>query len=192
MSGVREGNGYRKSPYFLISFARHRSVHLVRRRELRKGKAARRAHIVQQQVKISWLPCPPLKRQTFSVPESKSVDVQAVPWRKFRDCGKHLQGRTLSLHLLLNATQAMGGRGSVQIDSRAVEGWHELRIIDHGPGISDKVREHLFEPFFTTKSRGTGLGLATARRILELHGGSIELQTPPTGGVTAVVRIPNA
>ena len=42
-----------------------------------------------------------------------------------------------------------------------------LRVVDNGPGIPEAVRAHLFEPFFTTKHMGTGLGLATARRVLK-------------------------
>jgi len=102
------------------------------------------------------------------------------------------QIKLVLLNLLINAAQAMGGRGTVEIGSRPDGEWHELRIIDHGPGIPDDVRERLFEPFFTTKSQGTGLGLATARRILETHGGSIALESASAGGVTAVVRLPGA
>jgi PAS domain S-box-containing protein len=101
------------------------------------------------------------------------------------------QIKLVLLNLLLNAAQAMGGRGTVEIASRPTADGHELRVTDHGPGIPDEVRERLFEPFFTTKSQGTGLGLATARRILESHGGSISLESSPSGGVTAVVRLPS-
>jgi signal transduction histidine kinase len=52
------------------------------------------------------------------------------------------------------------------------------------------VLEHAFEPFFTTKSRGTGLGLPLARRIVEAHGGDIQIDTPPSGGTTVTLRLP--
>jgi signal transduction histidine kinase len=68
----------------------------------------------------------------------------------------------------------------------------ELRVVDRGPGVPPEVREHLFEPFFTTKHRGTGLGLATSRRIFEAHRGTIELECPPAGGTVAVIRLPAA
>jgi PAS domain S-box-containing protein len=94
------------------------------------------------------------------------------------------------LNLLMNSAQAMQGRGRIVVTS-AVDGrWVELRIADHGPGIPPDVREHLFEPFYTTKHRGTGLGLATTRRIVEAHRGTIELQCPPDGGTTALIRLP--
>jgi signal transduction histidine kinase len=97
----------------------------------------------------------------------------------------------LALHnLLVNSAQAMEGRGRIAIVARATDRLCEIRIADEGPGISAAVRQHLFEPFFTTKHRGTGLGLATSRRLLEAHGGTLELICPPGGGTTAILRIP--
>jgi PAS domain S-box-containing protein len=100
------------------------------------------------------------------------------------------QIKLVLVNLLINSAQAMQGRGAIDVSLHTVDGWHELRIVDQGPGIAPDVREHLFEPFFTTKHRGTGLGLATARRILEGHGGWVELECPTGGGTVAVVRLP--
>lgn len=100
------------------------------------------------------------------------------------------QLKLVLLNLLINAAQAMEGQGVITVQSRRVPGWEELRIIDHGSGIPPEVQEHLFEPFFTTKHRGTGLGLPTARRILEGHGGSISLDCPHGGGTVALIRLP--
>jgi PAS domain S-box-containing protein len=93
-------------------------------------------------------------------------------------------------NILINAAQAMDGRGDIMISARRLGGSYEVRIVDHGPGIPAEVREHLFEPFFTTKNRGTGLGLATARRILEGHRGSIDFDCPPDGGTVFTLRFP--
>jgi signal transduction histidine kinase len=65
-------------------------------------------------------------------------------------------------------------------------------VTDTGPGIPAAAREKLFTPFFTTKSRGTGLGLSTVKRLLEAHHGSIELESPETGGTRATIRLPLA
>jgi signal transduction histidine kinase len=61
---------------------------------------------------------------------------------------------------------------------------------DTGPGIPRDVRERIFEPFFTTKARGGGLGLPTARRTTELHGGTLSLECPAAGGTLAVLKLP--
>lgn len=107
------------------------------------------------------------------------------------------------LNLMLNAVQAMGGgegkgmssgpprelivrtrvvmapqgkRGE-RADPRTPggAGWVVVHVIDTGPGISDEAKARMFTPYFTTKSGGTGLGLATTRRIIEAHGGRIEV-----------------
>jgi PAS domain S-box-containing protein len=93
-------------------------------------------------------------------------------------------------NLLINSAQAMNCQGQIRVTARTESGVHELRVIDAGPGIPPEVRERLFEPFFTTKHRGTGLGLATALRIVETHGGTLELECPPTGGTVATIRLP--
>ena len=92
-------------------------------------------------------------------------------------------------HLLLNAAQAMDGTGTVRV---GIEGsGEECRIVirDAGPGIGPELRAKIFEPFFTTKSRGRGLGLPIAKRAVEQHGGSLEIESPAGTGVTAIVRL---
>jgi two-component system CheB/CheR fusion protein len=94
------------------------------------------------------------------------------------------------LNLLMNAAQAMQGQGVIHLSARCSVGRCELSVRDHGPGISEAVRAHLFEPFFTTKSRGTGLGLATAQRVVESHGGTLTIENVPEGGTLARVCLP--
>lgn len=96
------------------------------------------------------------------------------------------------LNLLINGAQAMQGQGRLTVTAACEGGMCAIRITDEGPGIPAEVREHLFEPFFTTKHRGTGLGLATARRILDSHGGALTLECPQGGGTTAVILVPLA
>lgn len=86
-----------------------------------------------------------------------------------------------------NARDAMGGRGRVtlraRIESRGEGEWLVVEIEDEGPGVPPEIQETLFEPFVTVgKKRGTGLGLAVARRFVGDHGGTIELVPPASGG----------
>jgi signal transduction histidine kinase len=87
--------------------------------------------------------------------------------------------RQALVNLFLNAFQAMPrtGRLEVRTSLAAVEGrpFAEIVVQDTGPGIPPDVVDKIFQPFFTTKATGTGLGLAVVRRIVEGHGGSIEL-----------------
>jgi len=93
-------------------------------------------------------------------------------------------------NLFINAAHAMHGHGVIRASVTPGEGSHVVRIMDAGPGIPPEVREKLFRPFFTTKSRGTGLGLSTAKRLVEAHSGSIAVECPPGGGTTVIVQLP--
>lgn len=81
------------------------------------------------------------------------------------------------LNLLLNAEQAMGKDGELTILAAHEGHWVRLELIDTGPGIAPEAREKLFKPFFTTKPGGNGLGLPITRKIIEAHGGRIEVQS---------------
>jgi signal transduction histidine kinase len=94
------------------------------------------------------------------------------------------------LNLLLNAAQAMSGRGRVAVTLSHRSDQAVLEIRDSGPGIPPELREQVFEPFFTTKSRGGGLGLPIARRTAELHGGSLTFECPDTGGTHFTLSLP--
>ena len=64
-------------------------------------------------------------------------------------------------------------------------------VTDHGPGVKPDERDKIFEPFFTGKTRGTGLGLAIAKRVVELHGGTIRVDGAPSGGALFRIEIPH-
>ncbi|MBL8824052.1 MAG: hypothetical protein JNJ77_15805 [Planctomycetia bacterium] len=66
----------------------------------------------------------------------------------------------------------------------------EVRVRDNGPGLSESARQHVFEPFFTTKSKGTGLGMAIAHRIVEAHGGQLHLGPANLPGAEFRVILP--
>jgi two-component system sensor kinase FixL len=93
-------------------------------------------------------------------------------------------------NLLINSAHAMEGHGTIEITVSPGPGTLSLGIVDHGPGIPPDVREKLFTPFFTTKSRGTGLGLSTAKRFVEAHGGTMTVECPPDGGTIVTLNLP--
>src|SRR5206468_7396772 len=80
-------------------------------------------------------------------------------------------------NLLMNAAQAMGGQGTIDVTLTSDASSCRIGIRDYGPGMPDEVRAKAFDAFFTTKHRGTGLGLPIARRIIEAHNVLTELST---------------
>ena len=94
------------------------------------------------------------------------------------------------LNLLLNAAQAMNGNGQLRITVTPLDKVCTVEIADNGPGIPPEIRDRIFEPFFTTKTRGGGLGLAIAKRTVELHGGTLSFECPPSGGTVMTVTLP--
>jgi two-component system, NtrC family, sensor histidine kinase HydH len=96
------------------------------------------------------------------------------------------------LNLFLNAYQAMPREGRLDVRAlrRVIDGrpYAEIVVRDTGPGIPTEMVGKIFQPFFTTKPTGTGLGLAVVRRIVEGHGGTIELGGPP--GAEFTLRLP--
>lgn len=102
--------------------------------------------------------------------------------------------RQAFLNLIQNARQAAGDDGHVKVTAEHEQtdagNFIKIHVDDNGSGINTEIKEKLFEPFFTTKPDGTGLGLPTTRKIVEGHGGSIEIETSPAGGARFTVRLP--
>lgn len=103
------------------------------------------------------------------------------------------------LNLLVNAAHAIGdvadgtrGRGTIRVETRALDAGVEVAISDTGVGIPDEMREQVFEPFFTTKEvgRGTGQGLSLAHTVVERHGGSLSFESEVGVGTTFRVWLP--
>ncbi|GAB4271148.1 MAG: ATP-binding protein [Deferrisomatales bacterium] len=87
------------------------------------------------------------------------------------------------LNLFLNAADAAPEGGTVRFSCRVAEGRVRFQVEDDGPGVPPEHRERIFEPFFTTKpaGQGSGMGLAISRRIAEVHGGTLELDSGALG-----------
>jgi PAS domain S-box-containing protein len=99
--------------------------------------------------------------------------------------------RIVLQNLIVNAGQAMGGQGAIDVALTEGDSECAIDIRDHGPGMPDDVRGKAFDAFFTTKHRGTGLGLPIARRLVDAHGGQISIAPAPDGTGTVVsIRLP--
>jgi len=107
--------------------------------------------------------------------------------------GDEIQLRQVLVNLVLNAVQAMEGEGGeVTVTTEDAGESLRIRVRDTGPGISKHASQHVFEPFFTTKppGTGTGLGLPTSRRLVEAHGGTLELEATGESGTEFRIDIP--
>ncbi len=94
-------------------------------------------------------------------------------------------------NILMNAAQAMDGKGRIRVEIVQIDSRCRLTITDQGPGMPQEVRDKAFDAFFTTKHRGTGLGLPIARRVIEAHGGSIAIHIPDSGGTAISIDLPS-
>jgi two-component system nitrogen regulation sensor histidine kinase GlnL len=103
------------------------------------------------------------------------------------------------LNIERNAAQAMNGQGEIICRTRAIRQVTlakkryrlalELRIIDNGPGIPDEIRDRIFYPLVSGREGGTGLGLALAQSFVQLHHGSIDVESVP-GHTCFILRLP--
>lgn len=93
-------------------------------------------------------------------------------------------------NFVINSAHAMNGRGRIDVALTSDGASCQIAIADGGPGIPAEVRARLFTPFITTKARGTGLGLATAKRFVEAHRGTVTVDCPPRGGTTITIQLP--
>jgi signal transduction histidine kinase len=122
------------------------------------------------------------------VPSSITVERDYSPQGGKIVADPDLLGRAIG-NLVKNACEAMDGRGTLTLATRATNGSLEIAVSDSGPGVAQDDRERIFTPYFTTKDDGTGLGLAIVRRVIEDHGGTLEL-VPSVQGARFVARLP--
>jgi signal transduction histidine kinase len=123
-----------------------------------------------------------------NLPAGVGVEIDAAPDATV-DADRDQLARVIT-NLLINAAQAMDGRGRVWIEARRAGSETSLVVRDEGPGVPAEVRPRIFEALFTTKAKGSGLGLALCRRIAEAHGGAIALE-PSARGASFRVVIPD-
>ena len=102
----------------------------------------------------------------------------------------HLMHRVLA-NLILNAVQAMPDGGTVTVSASTDDGSVEISVHDTGIGIPNDAKDKLFKPLFTGKAKGTGLGLAVVKRIVEAHAGRITVESEVGKGSTFTVNFPS-
>ena len=103
-----------------------------------------------------------------------------------------MQLQQVFLNLLLNSIEAMPGGGTLFLKTMHDPAGKAVRIeiADTGKGMEPKMQERVFEPFFTTKKKGSGLGLAVTKRLIEQHRGDIYLTSEPGKGTVFAITIP--
>ncbi len=105
------------------------------------------------------------------------------------------QLKEVLVNLIVNACEAMVDGGSISIEEEesstdSLGPVVVMRVSDTGPGIPAPIQEKLFQPFFSTKEEGTGLGLSIAARIVEEHGGWLDLESKEGQGATFIITLP--
>lgn len=101
------------------------------------------------------------------------------------------QIKQVLLNIIVNGIQAIIGIGEIHVRTRAKSAEEvSLSITDNGCGIPQNIRERIFDPFFSTKPTGTGLGMAIARRIVDSHQGTIEIDSSEGSGTTVTLLFP--
>jgi len=100
------------------------------------------------------------------------------------------QLRRAAVNLVRNAVEASPPGADVEVEARDAGGEAIIEVRDRGPGLTDAARASLFRPFFTTKERGTGLGLALAKKVADAHAGQLDLAARPGGGTVARLVVP--
>ncbi len=94
------------------------------------------------------------------------------------------------LNLVINAEQAMPDGGQLVVRTYRTADGVALDLIDNGVGMDERARSQVFDAFFSTKRSGSGLGLPTTRRVVEAHGGHIDLQSAPGHGTQFTIKVP--
>ncbi|MGD0571934.1 MAG: ATP-binding protein [Sedimentisphaerales bacterium] len=93
------------------------------------------------------------------------------------------------LNLLINAQQAIGGEGEVMVQTASDGQYAQIQISDTGKGIPAERLSHLFEPYQSSRPDGTGLGLATVKKIIDAHKGTITVVSEPGKGTAFTIKL---
>jgi signal transduction histidine kinase len=129
----------------------------------------------------------------FFAPQARETQVEVVRYLDPELPNVRLDRETFRsavLNLLINAVQAMESGGQLVVRTRAAGLGVILELIDTGPGMDAETLAKVFRAFYTTKQGGSGLGLPTARKIVEAHGGTIDVESAPGRGTRVTIWLP--
>ncbi len=123
--------------------------------------------------------------------DSKQISLNLIPpAQTFTLRGDTDMLRQAMMNIMKNAIEAMESHGSLIVSVESKKGECEILIRDTGPGIPPEIREKIFQLYFSTKSTGTGIGLAMTFRAIQLHGGSITVESEPGEGTAFRLLLP--
>lgn len=123
---------------------------------------------------------PDVKRSSVLVPEQAGINATINP-TLFEEA---------LLNLILNAAQAAGEGGTVEVRISQEKENAIVEVHDSGPGVPDEIKGRIFDPCFTTKPRSTGVGLLAVKTFIASHGGDIQVDKSPWGGALFRMRFP--
>jgi signal transduction histidine kinase len=170
-----------------------------------RGEVARLNGIVQEFLQLARVPA--LQRQPVAVPtllhevaSLLEVEAKAHAVRLTLQVPAGLpalvvdpqQLKQALINLLLNAIQASPPGAGVQVTAVGETEALRIAVIDSGSGVAPDMLERIFDPYFTTKPQGIGLGLPIALRIIQAHGGTLDVKSALGAGTTVEVRLPSA
>ena len=176
---------------------------ILRKLETLSGQVDELEEILNDFLRLARLPQPELQSGDISLllnelldfiePETQQLEIELV-----RDFDKDLpavsfdngQMKQALLNIILNANQSMPAGGQLAVKAYRTDGHISIDVTDTGEGIPHDRIVKLFDLFYSTKKDGTGLGLPIARRIVNMHGGEIRVDSQENTGTTFSVLLP--
>lgn len=125
--------------------------------------------------------------------EARNYDIEfssRIPSNMGDFTGDKIKLEEVFLNLLKNAREAIDGPGHIFLSAERTTDCILIRCTDNGCGISEDIMETIFDPFVTYKENGTGLGLSSAKRIVEAHGGTVTVTSSADAGTVFTVTLP--
>jgi signal transduction histidine kinase len=170
-------------------------------------------NIITQLLDFARSSTPQTQEQDFDTWLEKAVEEEAqkLPAVVTVECRLGLGGKTAAfdpgrlqravINLVANASEAMAGKGgdaskfaganpTIVVATSLTPRGIEIGVTDNGPGIAEENLEKILEPLFTTKNFGTGLGLPAVQKIMEQHGGGLEVKSKPGEGACFTAWMP--